>query len=146
MRTLDIAVFMAIFFVVSNTILTYYAAYFGFKEIELLKLDINEVKEFDAKTQEMWGKVQSFATTAILLGTVTGAFLSAVFGQYYLSILIAVAGVVINFIPYLKGFMTALPVVLIAMGIPTGIAYILVTIFNFLFFLTLLIWLTGRGM
>lgn len=144
MRLIDIAVFMMIFYVIGNFVIYNYGTLFGFKEIELLKLDVKGVGNINEQTAILWQNVQNVASSAILLGTLSAVFVTAIFGQYYLSIMLAVAGIVINFIPFLRNFFSALPVTLYLIGIPSGFTLLIVTLYNLLLMLFLLMWMSGR--
>jgi hypothetical protein len=142
MRAIDVAVFLFIFEFVLN-LLANFASDLGFRREEVIVA--NPGVNIETETQKQWQHAQTIASAAILMGTVAGAFLSAVFGQYYLSLLLAAAGVVINFIPVLRQFVSALPMLLISLGLPPALAWGLYTIYNFLLVLMLLLWLSGKG-
>jgi len=143
MRAIDIAVFLFIFEFVLNLLAYNFASDLGFRKEEVIVA--NPGVDIEKETQAQWQQAQTIASAAILMGTVAGAFLSAVFGQYYLSLLLAAAGVVINLVPVLKQFVAALPMLLIALGLPPSVAWGIWTIYNFLLVLMLLLWLTGKG-
>jgi len=143
MRLIDIAVFMLIFEVVVNILASSLIDQLGFHRSEVIKISTDVDIEKEAKKR--WEEVQNFASAAILMGTVAGAFVSAVFGQYYLSLLLAAAGFVINFVPNLKEIVAAFPTVLMALGVPQSLASAIFVIYNFLLILVLLLWLTGKG-
>ena len=143
MRLIDIAVFMLIFEVIGNLIIASYSKYFGFGNVPLFT--INAGPNLETEQASLWLQVQNVATAALMFGVVGGALLSAVFGQYYLSLLIAVAGIIINIIPTLKEYVMGLPMVLIQLGIPPEISFAIITIYNFLLMLALLMWMSGKG-
>jgi hypothetical protein len=143
MRAIDIAVFLFIFEFVLNLLANNFASDLGFRREEVIVA--NPGVDIETEIQKQWQQAQTMASAAILMGTVAGAFLSAVFGQYYLSLLLAAAGVVINFVPVLKQFVAALPILLISLGLPPTLAWGIWTIYNFLLVLMLLLWLTGKG-
>jgi hypothetical protein len=143
MRLIDIAVFMLIFEVVGNLIVVSYSRYFGFGGIPLITTNVGS--DIQSQQASLWENVQTVATAALMFGVVGGALLSAVFGQYYLSLMIAVAGIVINFIPQLKVYVMALPTILTQLGIPAEISFTIITIYNLLLMLALLMWMSGKG-
>jgi len=143
MRLIDIAVFLFIFEFVLNLLANNFASDLGFNRNEVIVANPNV--DIESETQKQWQQAQTIASAAILMGAAAASFLSAVFGQYYLSLLLAAAGVVINFVPVLKQFVSALPMLLIALGLPPTFAWGFYTIYNFLLVLMLLLWLTGKG-
>ena len=151
MRAIDISIFLIIFEVIGNLIAVNYAPYMGFGQHPLLKMEINStdpniITKPEPLTQELWGQTQTYATIIIAVGLVAGTIVSAVFGQYYVVALLSMALVITVFVPAARVYVTALPQLLINLGIPVEVTGLVFVIYNLILVLSILVWLSGRSL